>query len=495
MKLVLRDISPYILCCISSVITSLGILFPFLWLLTPVGLGLFIYILWSRTHSFKQAATLGFLFGASTGGAGIGWFWSALPLTWLAGDAVSTQILAVGVAWLVVVFAFGVGTSLVTPLIWYTRNNIFAPLLVPGIWMITEIARMWGFSLINYGPESLVGAHFSGAALGYALAENPFLLQFAQFGGIHALDFLVGALATLIAILIGVCTKKATPAPYTIPFLCLGILVPLIFLQTPRRDAGAPVTVHLISTYIPIDSRDAKNDTLLASLLRSTSSTSTMATIVVLPEQSTANTLLPSKAGARDALKKLFPNNDTLIISASHVPTGTGNLYSELSYTSSDQGELAVYNKLFLMPIGEYIPSLSAAEFSLLSNQRIQNYMDSTRSALKRGSDVTAVTWRGLTIGGLVCSDNQSPILYRTIENRFHAGVLVNVSNTSWFHTSRFLFTKNVQLAKVHAVQNNAYYLSANNMAPAFVVSPRGAIIAQSTWNETGVLNIEIYPE
>lgn len=485
---------PYILCCVGAAVSALGIIFPFLWFFTPVGLGFFIYTSWSFTHSYTQAVLLGFLFGASTGGAGIGWFWSALPLTWLTGNAVLPQILAVGIAWLVVSFAFGIGAAMVTPLIWYTRNNIFFPVLVPGIWTITEVSRMWAFSFINYGPESLVGAHFSSAALGYALTEHPFLLPFAQFGGIHALDFLVGSLATLCALLIRFCMQETKRVElFMSGVLCVAIFLPLIFFQTPRRDNGVPIDVYLISTYIPIIAPDTTDMQSVSSLLRSIVSTST--SIIVSPEQSAPDALLPTGQDRQKELQKLFPHGDTLVVTASHVPTDSGNQYSELSYTSTQTGVLATYDKLFLMPIGEYIPSLSSAEFSIIREPRVGHYIDSTRSALKRGTDVTSVRWKGLTVGALVCSDNQSPVLYKTIEKRSHAGVLINVSNTSWFNDSHFLFSKNIQIAKVHAVQNNAYYLSADNMAPAFVVSPSGVVVAQSVWNKASVLTSVIRPE
>ena len=488
--------SPRTLTLLATTISGLGIYFPFLWFLVPIGLGLFVYVLWFLTHTLKQAVFLGLLFGTGTGAVSIGWFWSALPLAWLAGNNEISQILAVGIAWLVVSAAFGIGTAVVSPLIWYTRRNIFAPLLVPGMWTITELARMWAFSLINYAPQSLVGAHFSGAAFGYALTESHLLLQFAQFGGIHALNFLVGVFAVCFVILIRISTRRATQAEqYLGVLLCLCIIVPLMFFQTKRRDTGRPVPVQLISTYVPIETHDEETLKQLPSLLRSTASTSTTQTIIVLPESERLVALFPAEKDIHKELKKFFPNNDTLIVTAGHVPTATGSSVTELSYTSNIGGTLGTYNKMFLMPLGEYIPVLSIAEFSLLSNQRLQAYITTPQMGLLRGLDVTSVQWNGLTIGALVCSDNQSPILYRTIEKRSHASVLINVSNTSWFHDSHFLFSKNIQIAKVHAVQNNAYYLSADNMAPAFVIDPGGVVVAQSTWYEPSILNAYIYPE
>jgi predicted amidohydrolase len=147
------------------------------------------------------------------------------------------------------------------------------------------------------------------------------------------------------------------------------------------------------------------------------------------------------------------------------------------------------------MPIGEYLPYISKVLFVFVRTPESNRYTGSGDAKLTPGSDVGSIEWRGLHIGGLICSDIQSPLLYRRIERLSGAGILIQTGNTVWLHGSPLLFKENLAIAKVHAVQNNAYYLAANNMEPSFVLSPSGSVLAQSVWWKPSLLPVIIYPE
>ena len=122
-------------------------------------------------------------------------------------------------------------------------------------------------------------------------------------------------------------------------------------------------------------------------------------------------------------------------------------------------------------------------------------YASSGDAKLTPGNDVGSIEWRGLHIGGLICSDIQSPLLFRRIERLSGAGILIQTGNTVWLHGSPLLFKENLAIAKVHAVQNNAYYLAANNMEPSFILSPSGEVLVEGVWWKPSLVTATIFPE
>jgi apolipoprotein N-acyltransferase len=103
-----------------------------------------------------------------------------------------------------------------------------------------------------------------------------------------------------------------------------------------------------------------------------------------------------------------------------------------------------------------------------------------------------AVRFRGVRFGGLMCSDMLSPFLYRHLAREERADVLVNLSNQFWFHGSRHLHHKSLQMARVHAVRNRLPLLVANNMASSYAFDANGRLLAESAWGESGVMVVEV---
>ncbi len=103
-----------------------------------------------------------------------------------------------------------------------------------------------------------------------------------------------------------------------------------------------------------------------------------------------------------------------------------------------------------------------------------------------------AVSFKGVKIGSLLCSDLLSPSLYRTLSHREGAQILVNLANQFWFHHSHTLYWKTVQMARVHAIQNRSPFILANNAAPSFALDRRGNFIAESDWGKTKALYVSV---
>jgi apolipoprotein N-acyltransferase len=218
--------------------------------------------------------------------------------------------------------------------------------------------------------------------------------------------------------------------------------------------------------------------------------------VVLLPEEFSLTSMFWSADEAKGFLQSHFGNREVVIVST------RGDLFAadernaiveakKLTYESTTKGEIGRYVKLNLMPLGEYAPAFTKTFFSLIGDAQLHDYIDTVRAPIPRGSAAEAAEFRGGKIGGLRCSDMLSPSRYRSLATEGGAHVLVNLANQFWFHGSRALYWKTVQMAKVHAAQNRLPLLVANNRAPSFVVDRTGRVIAESAWGSRGALYVD----
>lgn len=453
----------------ASLLGGIGTLLPSLWFLAPVGLAFLLYLVWFRVDSTWKAAFSGFVFGLIQGGAGVWWLWHMVPLPLPSEVGIPAHYALAGLVWFVTAVLSGFASALVTALLYVLRSNTFIALIAGGAWVLGEELRMWLFALYSWGPGSLLGPHFSQTAIGYALAEQAYLLQLAEFGGVRFLTFACVVLAAFFALIVK--GREAYVRAAVAAFLCaLLLLLPSVGKTT------SPLTEPLSLAVMPAGE---------ASL---TDAIAYEPDIVVFPESTRS---LPEEGATRSA----FPDHEVLVLGTRHVPVGTGSAsYAELVYESSSSGTLGVYRKMFLMPQGEYYPIAAKFLYALAGSERAYAEAPNVGNRLIAGDSLVAVPFKGTVIGGLVCSDILSPSLYKELSQIEGARVLVNVSNPEWFHGSRAFHDKTLQIARVHAVEARSYFVMASASSPSFVLNPRGAIVATTGWGDRNVLRVVLAP-
>jgi apolipoprotein N-acyltransferase len=245
--------------------------------------------------------------------------------------------------------------------------------------------------------------------------------------------------------------------------------------------------------------RDPDSHEIVKELLLQAAQAQPPVDVVLLPEEFSLTSIFWSKEEAKEFTSQLFGTRNVLIVHSRNEvfpaeDTNSGIDPKKLVYESTNSGELGRYVKLLLMPLGEYAPAFTKSFFSLIDDPELQMYIDDVLQLPPPGQNVASVRFRGITIGGLLCSDILSPRLYRKLSSDHQPDVLINLANQFWFHGSRMLHFKTLQLARVHAVQNRVPFLMANNMAPSFALNPQGAIISQSSWMSREVIYIDIPP-
>ena len=484
----------------AATLAAVGIVAPSFWWLTLFGLSLFFGILFSGTHRATQAFYLGAIFGLVTGCAGTLWFWDTLPLSFLGILDPSTQRVAIAMTWLYVGGSLALSVPFGAVAIFKARNTALFPIIAGLIWTATEYFRMWGFALTTWGPKSLLGPHFSSAAIGYSLAEEPHLLQLAGPFGLDGLSFVMSFTAGLLDSLIkdGATRRSKVRALFQcVVVACVFWLYPQQQVIADSASAGTSLRFAVVSGNLDTVRDESTHEELLQELSTAAAAVPPV-DVILLPEEFGLTSLFWSTTDYEDFKRRYVGDRELLIMNSRNnlFPDDERNENPEakkLVYDSTRAGEIARYIKQMLMPLGEYAPAFTDTFFSIIPDQQLHTYLgDITIIDREHTNQLSLGEYRGIRIGGLLCSDLFSPYLYRSLVKEHGAQVLVNLANHFWFHGSRTLYWKMVQMARVHAVWNRRSLLIANNISPSLIIGPRGNTIAESTWGGRGVMYVTL---
>lgn len=471
---------------LSTALVCISVVLPEYWYLVIPGLGFFLHDLWFNTNSRNAAFLKGFFFGICTSSASLSWWWDALPFEWIQIDH-TTGMLVIFIAWSIVSATLGLGNALTAPVLWTSRRNIFLPVIVAALWPATELLRMWLFALLTFGPESLLAPHFAITSLAYNLAEQPYLLQFGAYGGIYALSAVLGFCASLFALLYAHALRvKSTSHTHAlgVGFLVLMLVASTPFLFPYKAERGRePFIVSILPT---TKLHDYATTLSIPSALARLEKES-RPDLIVFPEDER----LADYFSDKNAIAAIFKTTNPTIMSTAYA-NEHNEVYVQLVYSSPKEGVLGTYNKQFLMPESEQNPYLSTPAYALVEDDAVKTYFGD-RKFVSKGTELYAQKIKDRVIGGLVCSDMLSPILYRDLVRKHGANILVNVSNPTWFNDSKLLYDRTLQQARVHAVEHRMPFVFANKEAPSFVIGPDGKTIAESAWGDTAPLTVTLY--
>jgi apolipoprotein N-acyltransferase len=128
-------------------------------------------------------------------------------------------------------------------------------------------------------------------------------------------------------------------------------------------------------------------------------------------------------------------------------------------------GEVGRYDKIDLVPFGEYVPAL----FSFVNriSQEVGDFVP--------GREVKVFPAAGQRLGIFICYESAFPNLVRQFSKQ-GASVLVNLSNDAYFGHSEAR-EQHLALARMRAVENRRFLIRATNDGFSVVIDPAGRII------------------
>ena len=333
--------------------------------------------------------------------------------------------------------------------------------------------------------------------LGYALTEPLALAQTASLIGLWGLTFLAVAVFASPAVLIDGTSRGRKP--WIAPALALAVLLAMTIFGAIRLSRQP--TVMLANTKLRImqpnlqqDARfnyAAKAEVMKKYLTLSDRASGPQSTgvrdvnILIWPE-SAFPFFLTREADAMAQIADLLPKGTVLItgsVRAPDVPPGTRitRAYNSIYVIDHDGNVLSVYDKLHLVPFGEFLPFQDLMEkigFEQLT--KIQGgFIPGTH---RRSMEVPSAP-RMLP---LICYEAVFP--GDVVERNDRPGWIVNLTNDGWFGISTGPY-QHLQQARLRAIEQGLPLVRAANTGISAVIDPMGRVVARLGLGLEGVLD------
>ncbi len=161
---------------------------------------------------------------------------------------------------------------------------------------------------------------------------------------------------------------------------------------------------------------------------------------------------------------------DLLFGSPAYQLKGNGYAYYNRAYLLTPNGRIQYYDKVHLVPFGEYVP---LKHIFFFASRLVAGAGD-----FEPGSAVSPFKDGNVTIGPLICFEAIFPELARA-QVKDGAQILVNLTNDAWFGTTSAPY-QHLAMAVFRAVENHRPLVRAANTGISAFISPTGAIKSRS---------------
>lgn len=357
-----------------------------------------------------------------------------------------------------------------------------ALLLAPPLWAALEWARL-----------SATGQLWN--ALGYSQAYHPSLIQPARWGGVYAVSFLLvaanaaaaflllrrsarAALTSLLAAAAIAFIFKLTPtasAPAAEPqrtgtlVVAVQPNVPISFERTPAETAA------LISRHISLSAGalrewdeqwDAKERATTAAGISSVHALAQRSAprVVVWPE-SPMNFSYADDAEFRAFVGDFARQRHASVLFNSLEPAPAGGAYNSAVMVDERGRLVAQYDKIRLLPFGEYVPLPRWLGGGLLGGLVGQ---------FTPGAKYPLMPFGDARVGVFICFESAFPEIARTF-TREGADALVNISNDGYLGRTPVL-RQHLANAVFRAVENGRAVLRVTNTGISALITPEGEV-------------------
>jgi apolipoprotein N-acyltransferase len=445
--------------------------FPILWITFPI----LVWLIDGAVSSSKNGRLRRLAPGFSVGWwFGFGYFLAGL---WWIGDAFLVEADVFG--WLMpfAVVALPAGLAL----FWGVGTAAAQLLWCEGWPRIFALAAGLGAAEWLRG-HLLTG--FPWNSIGYALTAGEVLMQSAALLGLYALN--------VVAVVVFAAPAAMAPASaprrrsFALPVLALAALIGLGtygFVRLSHATSGfvPDVSVRIVQPALDqLQKWDPANrDEVLATYLRLSRPGDTpipRGTVLVWPE-SAFPFALTQDPDALAAIGDLLPDGTALVTGAYRIETvssGERRIFNGIYVIGPDGGIEEAYDKLHLVPFGEYLPLHETLEKWGLRQ-------------LVRGGFSPGPRRSGLNLGfappfsPLICYEAIFPD--EVLPEGPRPGFLLNVTNDGWFGRTLGPY-QHFHQARVRAVEEGLPLVRAANTGISAIVDGYGRILARSALGE-----------
>jgi len=363
------------------------------------------------------------------------------------------------------------------------RDNRRALISIPFLWVAVELAR----TLVTGFPWDLLGT---------AQVDNISLSRISTWTGVYGISFEIMLVNVAVAAAFLVPRKKRNT-------LLLAAVAAAAVLQAGRLvDAPAMVADRaalLVQENVPVDenwTRDTFERTLqelveLSEKAQAASSSSSSAAAGAAGAGKTDLIVWPESPAPFFASDPLFrsPVSEMARQTRSWVVTGAigskpaasgsaSQVFNSAALVSPSGDWAARYDKVHLVPFGEYLPFPWLFSFAGGLTKEVGEFKSGmSRAPLEAGSE---------RLGVFICYESVFPDEVRQFANQ-GAQVFVNISNDGWYGDSG-AYAQHLNQTRMRAIENERWILSATDTGVTASIDPYGRTVARLPRKERGAL-------
>ena len=342
----------------------------------------------------------------------------------------------------------------------FSRNNAsqhIELLYISSILILSELSRYY---LLNGVPWLIPGSVFLDTNTQYIYS----------IFGVAAGSMLIYIFASLIALYWG----RNKNISYIIFLSSLILFIPVTLEKIEdRRDIYVSIIQPSSDPFLKY--KNGYKNEIEQNILNLVERTSPKSEIVVLPEAE-----LPYSMQSKDFtnfIKKIDTSNKEFISGVWSYKDE--HLYNALININTSES----YNKMHLVPFGEYIPFIA-------SLRGIISFFDMPMSNVKHGNknqqNIAIFQDKTINFAPLICFDIAFSNTVRKSNKSSY--FMINISNDTWFGKSIGPY-HHLDITRVRAIENNKWIIRSTNDGFSAIITNNGTIVDIIEKGITGVIN------
>lgn len=455
-----------LLAVVSAILLTLAFPDFELWFLAYIALIPLFFAIEHEKSSFVKSAITGWIFGI-TFFTGTCWWLTFAPINYGGVPAPLAYLLLLGATGTVGLFAALFGGLFSVILKRFGTWGIFA---APFLWTGIEFLRFW-----------TTGNNWN--AIAYSQAFQFGTIQLASIGGIYLITFfLIYHSAFSSAILFDIFkrqdSKRVTVGKVfiLIPLLAIPILFlgfsNIIFLDTKNKQTDKSANIIAIQPNVPMSGlqyadwkrlRERHIELAETEIQKLRTQNSALSTIVIFPE-SPMNFGWTQDREFQEYLGNFTVKNNVQVLFNAAEPSENKSFYNSAVLVNEKGEKIAQYDKIHLVPFGEYVPlpePLASIVPSMVGNFEI-------------GKEYDIVPLGEAKAGIMICFESHFPTLSRQFALN-GADVIVEMTNDGYLGPTPIL-RQHLANAVFRAVETNRPILRVTNVGITAYINERGQI-------------------
>ncbi|HOO91704.1 MAG TPA: apolipoprotein N-acyltransferase, partial [Syntrophales bacterium] len=204
----------------------------------------------------------------------------------------------------------------------------------------------------------------------------------------------------------------------------------------------------------------------------STDASESGVSLIVWPETAVPFFFQNYNDKSRSLIKTAIKTNSWLLFGSPGYKRDGGKIsFYNSAYLLSPEGTVSGrYDKVHLVPFGEYVP---LHDILFFIDKLVEGAGDFTA-----GNEITPLSMDDGNVGVLICYEGIFPEISREYRQR-GADLLVNITNDAWYGDTSAPY-QHLTMAAFRAIENRIYMIRSANTGISAIVDPTGKILSKT---------------